>query len=193
MAEAHQEPLQIQRERVIERPAGVVERPSERAGVAESTHRIRWGAVWAGVIVGLATYLVLLALGAALGLGPAAAGWWGGIMALVALFLGGYIAGLFTGEADVATSVVQGALVWALTLLVLPIVGAIVGSLVGQVVDPDAFRGVANMLAARPELGLQAAWWFVLANLLAFAAAAFGAYSGAMTRRPVTVRREATA
>ena len=189
MAEAHQEPLPIQRERVVERPVGV----AERAGVAEYTHRIRWGPVWAGVIVGLATYLVLLALGAALGLGPAAAGWWGGIMALIALFLGGYIAGLFTGEADVATSVVQGALVWALTLLVLPIIGALLGSVIGTAVDPDAFRGVANTLAARPELGIQAAWWFVLANLLAFAAAALGAYTGAMTRRPVGVRREAAA
>ncbi|MBI3911583.1 MAG: hypothetical protein HY320_11715, partial [Armatimonadetes bacterium] len=183
MAEVHQGPLEIQRETVVESP---VERAD--VGVLESMHRIRWGPVWAGVIVGLATYVVLLALGAGIALAAGAtvtgSGWWAVVALLLSLFLGGYIAGMFTGAADTATSVTQGALVWAITLIALITLSAL-GAYAGIVASPAVSRFDFEQMANR-QLGAAAAWWFVIGNVLAFIAAALGAYAGAVSRRQVT-------
>lgn len=50
---------------------------------------VRWGPLWAGVMVALATYLVLQLTVFALNLYTDDGAWWSSISALVAFFIGG--------------------------------------------------------------------------------------------------------
>jgi ABC-type transport system involved in multi-copper enzyme maturation permease subunit len=131
--------------------------------------RVRWGAVWAGVIVALPTFLLLeLALfavgGLALGLDPdestTTAGWVTGLVALVAFFLGGLTAGasaLWKGASD---GLLHGILVWALSLvgtLFFTLLGG--GALLGPVSEViTAVSGLQQQVAqGAPGVQLEAA------------------------------------
>jgi ElaB/YqjD/DUF883 family membrane-anchored ribosome-binding protein len=101
----------------------VMEQPA-RAGEP----RISWGAVFAGLVLALATYLVLGLLGTAIGSGsidplqeqnPLAgfgtgAGIWAGVTTVIALAVGAYIA----GRGAPLRGALHGVLVWAATTLV---------------------------------------------------------------------------
>lgn len=87
---------------------------------------VRWPGVWTGFLIAIGVFLILTALGLAVGAttlnntGNAqavsnAALWWGGISFLIALFLGGAVSARWvTGG---MTSVLQGALVWVLAVV----------------------------------------------------------------------------
>lgn len=88
---------------------------------------IRWGAVMAGVAVGVSVQLALTLLGIATGLsatdvaqgesvgmGPLI---WAGISMLIAAFVGGYVAARMTGLKRKADGVLHGVVSWAVTTL----------------------------------------------------------------------------
>lgn len=88
---------------------------------------IRWGAVLAGVAVGISVQLVLTLLGIATGLsatdveqgemvatGPLI---WAGISMLIAAFIGGYVAARMTGLKRKVDGVMHGVVSWAVTTL----------------------------------------------------------------------------
>ncbi|MBD1873212.1 hypothetical protein H6F75_06940 [Nodosilinea sp. FACHB-131] len=94
---------------------------------------VRWGPIIAGLVVAIATQLVLTALGAAVGLtniaGSDAAqsnagdvgtavGIWSIISLLIALFLGGYVTSRACGPMNRKTALLNGAILWATTLAV---------------------------------------------------------------------------
>ena len=94
---------------------------------------VRWGPIFAGLVVAIATQLVLTALGAAVGLtniaGSDAAqsnaggvgtavGIWSIISLLIALFLGGYVTSRACGPMNRKTALLNGAILWATTLAV---------------------------------------------------------------------------
>lgn len=98
---------------------------------------IRWGAVLAGVAVGISVQLVLTLLGIALGLsatamtegqsmgtGPLV---WAGISMLVAAFFGGYVAARMSGLKRRADGVLHGAVSWAVTTIMFVILATSVG------------------------------------------------------------------
>lgn len=98
---------------------------------------IRWGAVMAGVAVGISVQLVLTLLGIALGLsataltegqsmgtGPLV---WAGISMLVAAFFGGYVAARMSGLKRRADGVLHGAVSWAVTTIMFVILATSVG------------------------------------------------------------------
>lgn len=88
---------------------------------------IRWGAVFAGVAVGVCVQLVLTLLGIATGLSstsvtegePVGVGplLWAGVSMLIAAYVGGYVAARMTGLKRKVDGVLHGVVSWAVTTL----------------------------------------------------------------------------
>ncbi|SDQ04730.1 permease [Quadrisphaera sp. DSM 44207] len=151
---------------------------------AERRDRVRWGPVWAGLIVVLPTFLVLELIALALGwldLAPGEGGGGGivtGIIGLLAFFLGGLTAGATAMWRGADDGLLHGILVWALgvvAILLLTLLGggALFGSLasaatevvnlqqVGQAaqgvdVDPAQAAETARTAGGAAALGLGA-------------------------------------
>jgi hypothetical protein len=98
------------------------------AGIAGAFSRVRWGAVFAGLVVATALQVVLTVLGAAIGLtaldGPDSArsfgigtAIWALLVPLVTLFIGGKTAGHLANVRDRVDGFLHGTLVWGLSLL----------------------------------------------------------------------------
>ena len=98
---------------------------------------IRWGAVLAGVAVGVSIQLALTLLGIATGLtsadlaegepmgtGPLI---WAGFSMLVAAFVGGYVAARMSGLKRKADGVLHGAVSWAVTTIMFAVLATSVG------------------------------------------------------------------
>jgi hypothetical protein len=92
---------------------------------------IRWSAIFAGAVAGLATYMLLSLLGIAIGLTaveptaaepvgvvPIATAIWSGISMLIAAFIGGYVAARMSGLARRTDGLLHGFVAWA-TVMVL--------------------------------------------------------------------------
>lgn len=89
---------------------------------------LRWGAVFAGLAVGLATQIVFALIGLAAGLSavdpraadpigaiPAAAGIWTGLSMLIAAFIGGYVASRLSGVSLRNDGALHGVVTWGVT------------------------------------------------------------------------------
>lgn len=102
------------------------------AGAASMNRRplfptIRWGAVFAGVAVGVSVQLVLTLLGIATGLSAmnvaqgesvgAGALLWAGASMLISAFVGGYVAARMTGLKRKVDGVLHGVVSWSVTTL----------------------------------------------------------------------------
>ena len=157
---------------------------------------IRWGPIWAGALITLATYLVLQLLFFALGvLNVGLGGGTGavtttvvsGVLGLIAFFVGGLVAGvtgLWTGQRE---GLLQGVTMWALTvagILAITLIGG--GALLGLAADAAArmittpapgVDTVAIVGAAR-----NAAGWSALGLGLSVLAAALGGMVGSRMR-----------
>ena len=154
---------------------------------------VRWGPLWAGVLITLASFLVLqLAIFAAdlFNDGGDAGTWLTVTAGLLAFFLGGLVAGACALWHKVTHGLLNGALMWALAtvgLLLLAVAGG--GTLLGPI------STVAADLGQIQELNLQnvpteqvndaldgargAAGWSLLGLLLSLLASATGGALGA--------------
>jgi len=107
------------------------------AAVVAPLDRVRWGPIFAGLFAALSTLAVLAVLGLAIGLSsydagePAgnfglSAGIWGAISALIAFFIGGWLAS-YTAAVRGRWGTLNGAMVWvvAIPLLLYLIAGGI--------------------------------------------------------------------
>ena len=106
---------------------------------------ISWGAIFAGLASGLATYLVLALLGLAAGLSaidpqsaeplgrvPIITGIWTGISLLLSAFVGGYVAARMSGLSRLADGLLHGMVAWGVSTLVFAyFLTTTVGSMVG--------------------------------------------------------------
>ena len=139
--------------------------------------RVSWGGVWGGVLVAIALLLLLSALGVAIGTtaidpersDPAkvmtAAGIWGAVSLLVALFVGGMVATRIGMVFDRATGLYEGILVWIVAAALMAIfAGSGIGLMPAFSIDLDA--------------GRMAAWMGFAAMLLSLVAAIAGALAG---------------
>jgi hypothetical protein len=118
--------------------AAVVDEPT-------STFHISWGAVFGGAFVALGVWILLHALGLALGLTAInpndtnslrgigiGTGIWSVAAPLVALFLGGLVCARLAGVIDRGTGAMHGAVLWGLTaVLGVVLVGMAIGAVVG--------------------------------------------------------------
>lgn len=163
--------------------------------VVRPMDRVRWGPILGGMVTTLATILLLSILGVAIGLsvvGPGGtvgdlttgAGIWGGLSALVAFFLGGWVAG--RSEAISMSTrypfpgLLNGALVWATTVILLLLLSALgAGGALGYF--GTSFNAITGSLTTGEAV--TGAWTSFIALLLSLAAAMFGGWVG-YTRQP---------
>ena len=98
---------------------------------SEGRSQIQWGAIIAGLAVGLAVQMVLTLLGLSIGASsidlrethpgggiPLATGLWTGVSMLISAFIGGYVASRLSGASVRAEGLFHGAVLWAVTSVV---------------------------------------------------------------------------
>lgn len=189
----------------------------ENAAMQEAGRRglVHWGAVWAGLLAALLTFLILETLAVGLGLftptsTTTANVWVTAIIALIAFFVGGLVSGLTSAARNPLIGVINGLAVWGLgtaLILLLSLVGlsslfGALGSIVGQ------FAGAGRALPIPPvtgggvaEAARTGAWASFISLILSGVLAAVGGWlatrgvtemSTAPRARP-TVRRNAPA
>ena len=124
--------------------------------------RVRWGAIWAGLIAALGTFLLLSTLAVAIGAvavdsgadpegSGAASGIASAIIALLAFLAGGYIAGRTSGVIGRGYGALNGFLVWALgVVLILALAAFGLGSLFGA--SGDLFSQYQQMGQPQPDV-----------------------------------------
>ncbi len=118
----------------VNRPTGeVINEPVAVAPVVDYHDRVRWGPIISGLLVAIATQLILSAIIAALGAGSIEAsgrprtitpnvagnvGIWSTIALLISLFTGGWVTTRACGPMNRNTALLNGAILWATTLAV---------------------------------------------------------------------------
>lgn len=160
------------------RPDVIVD-PDTTNRVVDYHDRVRWGPIISGVLVALATQLVLSALGAAIGLSSLAnsgaprtnagdvgfgVGIWSIISLLISLFVGSWVMARACGPMNRNTALLNGAILWATTLalgswlLASGVSGAfgVAASNAGEVVT-QAQRGAVNVPNRTPNISAQQA------------------------------------
>lgn len=148
--------------------------------VVEYHDRVRWGPIISGLVVALATQLILSALGAAIGStfisgsgaprsnAPgvgSAVGIWSIISLLISLFIGSWVAARACGPMNRNTALLNGAILWATTLalsswlLANGVAGAfgIAASNAGEVINQVQQQGGANVPRRAPAISAQQA------------------------------------
>lgn len=155
--------------RVIERPVAVQ--------ALDYHDRVRWGPIFAGLVIAISMQLVLSGIGAALGLSTiagsdaprsnanevgSAVGYWSIISLLIALFLGGLTTARACGPMNRNTAILNGGILWATTLaisawlLTSGVSGTfgLVLSNAGDIID-QAQQSGANLPATTPNVTAQ--------------------------------------
>ncbi len=143
--------------------------------VVEYHDRVRWGPIISGLVVALATQLILSALGAAIGssfLSGSGAprtnapgvgtgvGIWSIISLLISLFVGSWVAARACGPMNRSTALLNGAVLWATTLalsswlLASGVTGAfgIAASNAGEVIGQVQQQGGVNVPNNAPNV-----------------------------------------
>jgi hypothetical protein len=146
--------------------------------VGEYHDRVRWGPIISGVLVALATQLILSSLFAAIGAGTIAGsgaprtitpgvasniGIWSTIALLISLFVGGWVTSRACGPMNRNTALLNGAILWATTLalsswlLASGVTGAFgvaasnAGAVINQVQQPGGAAIPQNVPQLTPE------------------------------------------
>ncbi len=107
---------------------GVRTAPVPTGIVAEYHDTVRWGPIFAGIVVAVVSQLMLSALGASIGgfaAGEAAPGTigtslgiWAVISLLISLFLGAWVMASSCGPMNSKTAMLNGTIMWATTLVI---------------------------------------------------------------------------
>jgi len=137
-----------------------------------TTDRVRWGSIIAGLFAALTALVVISVLGLAIGLGNydagdplrnfgVGAGIWGAVTALIAFFIGGWLAAGTAGVRGRSNGMLNGAMVWVVAIpLLLYMLGSGIGSL-ANTAGSVAATGIAAVApaaaAAAPAAGTAAA------------------------------------
>jgi len=166
---------------------------------------IRWGAVLAGVAVGISVQLVLTLLGIAAGLatidvtsgetvgmGPLI---WAGISMLIAAFVGAYVAARMSGLKRKVDGILHGVVSWAVTTLLFVVLATSAGgSLMSGVLNNlNLGNGVATSEEATADravgVGSATAWTVFLTVALSLALGVGGGALGSTGARRRTWAR----
>lgn len=158
-----------------ERPVNVVQPMTVPA--SDYHDRVRWGPILSGLVVALATQLVLSALGAAIGAttiagsgaprtnadnAAAAVGIWSIVSLFISLFVGGWVTARACGPMNKNTALLNGAILWATTLalsswlLASGVSGAfgVVAANAGDIVN-QVQQGAVNVPTTTPDVTAQ--------------------------------------
>ena len=165
----------------------VIGAPSATAVASTSPQRVRWGAVFAGAILGLAFLGLLTALWLTLAYATEVdvilnnLEWFIGGSAIGCLFLAGLVAGWVSGVRGTGSGLLTGVTIWGLMLLLTIGVGvpATLNVLnLGRISTLDEATG--NWLATADDMTLWAVFASILGGLVA--AGLGGAIGGALAR-----------
>jgi len=126
--------------------------------------RVRWTSVIAGFFTALCTIVVLTVLGVAIGLSTVDANnptgfalgvsIYGGIVALIAFFLGGFISARTAAVGGSGNGLLNGAMVWIITIPILVyVLGNGIGSLLGTAADLTTKAATIGAQAIAPAVG----------------------------------------
>lgn len=152
-----------------------------------SPQRIRWGAVFAGAVLGIALLALLTTLWFALAYGSEMdqvrtnLEWYVGISAIACLFIAGLLAGWLSGVHGVGSGFFNGVTIWALMLIITLSVGvpAILNVFnLGRVTQLDVETG--GLLSSDADTILWASFLSILGGLVASGLG--GMIGGAITR-----------
>jgi cytochrome c oxidase subunit IV len=157
----------------------------ERQGARFEGMRVSWGGIWAGVLVVLGTQLFLTTLGLAVGISadsrrvdPTALGTgavvWSALSLLVALFLGGMAATRMSMVWERSVGLLQGVLVWVISLVAVTYFGAHGIGIMGG----SALGIVTGAAASLPREPSATAWIQFIAVALSLLAAIGGGALG---------------
>jgi hypothetical protein len=159
-----------------------------RTGYAREQRSIDWGGVWAGLVWTIGILVLLSSLWLALGFGGSNIDvfadnieWWLAGTAILALLVGGIVAGWAPRARGVAAGLVNGMTVWGL-LLTLSIIIGVPSLLGGAAIVGDTLQtaenvtdGGAGTLGLDGNTSLWATFWTAL---IGFATAAIGGMIG---------------
>jgi hypothetical protein len=191
-----------------DRPADYPADRTTAVAVVNYHDQVRWGPIFAGLVVALSVQLVLSAFGAAVGLtsiGESGAprseaagvgvniGMWSIVSLLISLFVGGWIVARTTGRMTRSSALLNGAILWA-SLLALSawllssgVTGAfgIAASNAGSIINQaqSTVPSTPSGLTAQQTRDLagnaaKVSWSFVLGSLLGLVASLIGAITG---------------
>lgn len=158
-----------------DRPVNVVQPMT--VPVADYHDRVRWGPILSGLVIALATQLILSALGAAIGAttiagsgaprtnadnAAAAVGIWSIVSLFISLFVGGWVTARACGPMNKNTALLNGAILWATTLalsswlLASGVSGAfgVVAANAGDIVN-QVQQGAVNVPTTTPDVTAQ--------------------------------------
>lgn len=179
--------------------------------VVDYHDRVRWGPIFAGIVIALSTQLVLSALGVAIGMSVGAAdaqadpnaiglgvGIWSIISLFIALLVGSWIMARTCGPMNKNTALLNGAILWATTLALsswllasgvsgtFGIVMANAGDIADRVNVPPGAQNVTPAEARNiADSVARAGWSFLFGSLLGLVASLIGATLGARSPRTV--------
>lgn len=116
----------------VNRPGDdIISEPVVTSRAVDYHDRVRWGPIISGIVIALATQLILSALGAAIGASSisgsgaprsnagdvgTSVGIWSIISLLISLFVGSWVAARACGPMNRSTALLNGAILWATTL-----------------------------------------------------------------------------
>lgn len=116
----------------VNRPGDdIISEPVVTSRAVDYHDRVRWGPIISGIVIALATQLILSALGAAIGASSIAGsgaprsnaggvgtsvGIWSIISLLISLLVGSWVAARACGPMNRSTALLNGAILWATTL-----------------------------------------------------------------------------
>lgn len=155
--------------------------------------RLRWGPIWGGLLAALATFLVLELLMYGFGwltldftgrdATRVGAAWVSALLALIAFFVGGWVAQATSSVRGADAGALHGFMVWALSIAAILLFSGLGLGLafgpVGTVLNQFSLVGAGNArLAGAPGAFRDTALWSVLFLIVAAAAAAGGGVLG---------------
>ncbi len=167
--------------------------PPVVAATPADLQQLKWGPIWAGMLMALGVFFLLSLAAIATGLqaAPGAEGEDLGIVAVIAtsaiaivsFFIGGFVSSWSAGLADPGRALLNGFLVWTLWLAIVILlaalgVGAIVGAM-GQLFGEVAISGPDVDPAELVDILRSSAWQTLLALGLTAAASTLGGALGA--------------
>ena len=158
---------------MLDRSTRRIEVGSWPAAVSPSPQRIRWGAVFAGVVLGTALLALLTTLWFALAFNSGVDSirvnleWYVGFTAIVCLFVGGLLAGWLSGVRGAGAGLFNGLTVWGLVLIVALAVGIPAIFNVFNLGRVSAITDGTGLTGSGVDTALWASFWTILGGFLA--------------------------
>jgi hypothetical protein len=158
---------------MLDRTTRSIEVGSWPAAVPASPQRIRWGAVFAGVVLGTALLALLTTLWFALAFNSGVETvrlnleWYVGITAIVSVFVGGLLAGWLSGVRGAGAGFFNGLTVWGLVLIVALAVGIPAIFNVFNLGRVSAITDGTGLTGSALDSALWASFWTILGGFLA--------------------------